>query len=45
LRSALRRAFAAIESFDGGIDEFVESLPICARSLASSASRSANRSS
>jgi hypothetical protein len=36
---------ASIESFDGGIEEFVEFFAICARSLASSASNAAIRSS
>ena len=37
-------ALAPIESCDGGVEEFVESLPTWARSFASSASNAANRS-
>jgi hypothetical protein len=42
-RSARRFAFAAIESFDGDIEEFVESIPTHRRSSAFSASTASSR--
>jgi hypothetical protein len=42
-RSARRAAFAPIESFDGGVEEFVESIPSRRRSSAFSASNTSTR--
>jgi len=42
-RSARRLAFASIESFDGGTEEFVESIPSRRRSSAFSASKVSTR--
>jgi hypothetical protein len=39
--AAFRFAFAPIESCDGGVDEFVESLPAFDRNAATSASNAA----